>query len=63
MDRTLLPLLLLSLVLVVMLAPHATLTLTIVLVLSALATRGSWAILQSFSSQRATQQVAERVRD
>ena len=63
MDRTLLTLLILSLLLVAMQAPHATLTLIAVLVLSTLATRGSWAILQSFSSQGATQHVTERVTD
>lgn len=48
MDRTLLPLLLLSVVLVAVLAPHATLTLTAIVTLSAIATRGSWAIIQAF---------------
>lgn len=47
MDRTLLPLLLLSVVLIAMLAPHATLTLTIIVALAAIVTRGSWAILQA----------------
>lgn len=57
MDKTLLPLLVLSVILVTILAPHATLTLAAVVGLSVIVTRSSWAILQSFgqagSQQRA----------
>lgn len=49
MNRTLLPLLLLSILLVAVLAPHATLTLTAVILLSAIVTRGSWAVIQAFA--------------
>ncbi len=59
MDRTLVTLLILSIVLIAMSAPHAMLTLTAVLVLSALATRGTWAILRSFEPARATQKVID----
>lgn len=48
MDKTLLPLLVLSAVLVGILAPHATLTLATIIILSAIATWGSWLFLQSF---------------
>ncbi|MBE7381956.1 MAG: hypothetical protein F6J95_011155 [Leptolyngbya sp. SIO1E4] len=60
MDRTLLPLLLLSMALVTMLAPHATLTLTAIIALSALATWGAWAVLQSFGKTSEAQSVIER---
>ncbi|NER81870.1 MAG: hypothetical protein F6K42_20360 [Leptolyngbya sp. SIO1D8] len=59
MDRTLLPLLLLSMLLVAMLAPHATLTLTAVVALSVLATRGSWAIIQAFGTTSETQRALD----
>ncbi|MEL6381132.1 MAG: hypothetical protein AAFQ89_01395 [Cyanobacteria bacterium J06626_18] len=59
MDRTLLTLLVLSIVLIAMSAPQAMLTLTAVLVLSALATQGTWVILRSFEPARATQKVLD----
>lgn len=49
MDKTLLPLLLLGILLVAVSAPHATLTLVAVILLAAIATRGSWAVIQSFA--------------
>ena len=59
MDRTLLTLLILSMVLIAMSAPHAMLMLSAVLVLSALATRGSWAILRSFEPAGETQRIVD----
>lgn len=49
MDRTLLGLVVLSLMLVVLFAPYATMTLGTIVLLSAIATRGVWAVLQSLS--------------
>ena len=59
MDKTLLPLLLLSVVLIAMLAPHATLTLAVIVILSAIATRGSWAIIQAFGQTSETQRALD----
>ncbi|MEM9005007.1 MAG: hypothetical protein AAGE59_15975 [Cyanobacteria bacterium P01_F01_bin.86] len=54
MDRTLLTLLLLSVLLITISAPHAMLTLTAVVLLSVLATLGAWAVLRSFEPARGT---------
>ena len=59
MDRTLLTLLILCIALIMMSAPQAMLTLTSVLVLSALATRITWAILRSFEPAHVTQKVVD----
>ncbi|WP_160299539.1 hypothetical protein [Leptolyngbya iicbica] len=50
MDRTLLLLLVISGLLLVVLAPHATLTITAAISLSVLTTRMIWAFGQSFES-------------
>jgi energy-coupling factor transporter transmembrane protein EcfT len=52
MDRTLLFLLAFSLVLIMLFAPHATVTLMAVLALSAIATRIAWATLQYLSQSQ-----------
>ncbi len=59
MDRTLLPLLLLSIVLIAMLAPHATLILTAIVVLTTIATRGSWAVIQAFAPASETRRLID----
>jgi len=59
MDKTLLPLLILSGLLVAMLAPQATLTLTAIVTLSAIATRGSWAIIQTFGQSSETRRATD----
>ena len=48
MDKTLLLLLIISGLLLVVLAPHATLTLTAAIALSIITTRVIWAFVQSF---------------
>jgi len=50
MDKTLLLLLVISGLLLVVLAPHATLTLTAAIALAVLTTRMIWAFVQSFES-------------
>lgn len=50
MDRTLLLLLIVSGLLLVVLAPHATLTLSAVIALAVVTTRVIWAFVQSFDT-------------
>lgn len=57
MDRTLLALVVLSVGLLALQAPHMTLAVAMVIVLSAIAIRGSWAILQSLSPKPAPQRI------
>jgi uncharacterized membrane protein SpoIIM required for sporulation len=52
MDRTLWSLLALSMVLIMLFAPHATVTLVAVLALSAIAIRITWAALQYLSQSQ-----------
>jgi hypothetical protein len=59
MDKTLLLLLILSGLLLAVLAPHATLTLIAIVTLSALATRGSWAIVQAFEPAIESRRVSD----
>lgn len=59
MDRTLLLLLLLSVVLITAWAPYATLTLSAIVGLSALVTRGAWTVLQGVEPAEAPQRVLD----
>lgn len=59
MDTTLLSLLALSMVLIMLFAPHATVTLLAVLALSAIATRVAWAALQYLSQSKHPQRVLD----
>ncbi|MGD1904847.1 MAG: hypothetical protein ACFB0C_02500 [Leptolyngbyaceae cyanobacterium] len=59
MDRTLLSLLMLSMVLIMLFAPHATATLVAVLVLAAISTRIAWAALQYLSQAKQPQQALD----
>lgn len=52
MDRTLLLLLIVSGLLLVVLAPHATFTLTAVIALAVVTTRLIWAFVQSFDNAK-----------
>ncbi|HEY9878230.1 MAG TPA: hypothetical protein V6D29_07225 [Leptolyngbyaceae cyanobacterium] len=52
MDRTLLALLMLCVVLIGMIAPYATLTLTGIVMLAAVTTWGSWALIQGFGRRQ-----------
>jgi hypothetical protein len=57
MDVTLVALLLICAVLVGLHAPYAMLTLSIIIILSAVATRLSWAVLRSFEPAKVTQRI------
>lgn len=59
MDKTLLSLMVLSIILVVLWAPQATLTLSAILGLSTLVTRGSWAVIQAFNQPGSARQAAD----
>ncbi len=50
MDRTLVLLLIMSGLLLVLLAPHATLTLTVAIALAVVTTRVIWAVVRSFEN-------------
>ncbi|MBE9077578.1 hypothetical protein IQ241_09760 [Romeria aff. gracilis LEGE 07310] len=63
MDRSILILAILSVVLVSFHSPTAVLTLGAILVLSAVATRASWAVLQAFSDEKSIQRAAQRIWD
>ncbi|NJN21075.1 MAG: hypothetical protein HC812_07665 [Leptolyngbya sp. RL_3_1] len=56
MDRTLWSLLALSMVLIMLFAPHATVTLVTVFALAAIAIRIAWAALQYLSQSQQSQQ-------
>ncbi len=57
MDKTLLLLLVISGLLLVVLAPHATLTLTAAIALSVVTTRMIWAFVQSFDQSKPRQAI------
>lgn len=63
MDRSLLGFVVLSLLAILLLAPHFTMMLTTIIALSALFIWGSWAFLQAMTNPPEPERVVERVVD